>query len=205
MAFGLRSLCMMAVMLAGVVLAPIARAADPDPAIAPIESFNAALMDTMKNGPTLGYEGRIRRLTPVVTRTFDLPTMTRFAVGSTWVRMTPQEKSKLIDAFTRLTTASYANNFASFDGEQFSVEPRVETRGPDKIVQTHLTPNGGKKVSISYRMRQSGGSWKIVDVYYQGTISQLTTRRSDFAATVASGGATALLAKIEEQIAKLKM
>ena len=41
-----------------------------------------------------------------------------------------------------------------------------------------------------YRMRELGGSWKIIDVYY-GAISQLTTRRSDFAATsLNAGGAT---------------
>ncbi len=36
-------------------------------------------------------------------------------------------------------------------------------------------------------MRQSDDGWKVIDVYFNN-ISQLTTRRSDFAGPVASGG-----------------
>ena len=44
-------------------------------------------------------------------------------------------------------------------------------------------------------MQQSGGTWKIIDVY-TGSISQLTTRRSDFAASLASGGAQGLISHL---------
>jgi ABC-type transporter MlaC component len=44
-------------------------------------------------------------------------------------------------------------------------------------------------------MRESAGSWKIIDVYY-GAISQLTTRRADFTASIASGGASGLIAHL---------
>jgi phospholipid transport system substrate-binding protein len=58
-------------------------------------------------------------------------------------------------------------------------------------------------VVIDYRMRNDGGTWKIIDVLFKGTISQLTTRRSDFAATIAQGGATALVAHMDAQTEKL--
>ncbi len=77
----------------------------------------------------------------------------------------------------------------------------VLTRGPDKVVKTEMT--GGERVTLSYRMRMSGGSWKIIDVFFNGSISQLTTQRSDFSATVASGGAKALVAKLNAQADKL--
>jgi ABC-type transporter MlaC component len=44
-------------------------------------------------------------------------------------------------------------------------------------------------------MRESAGSWKIIDVYY-GAISQLTTRRADFSAPIAAGGASTLIAHL---------
>ena len=55
---------------------------------------------------------------------------------------------------------------------------------------------GAAPVTISYRMRENGGAWKIIDVFYNGSISQLTTRRSDFSATLAQGGAPALIAHL---------
>ena len=156
----------------------------------------------MKDGPSLGVMGRYRRFQPVVEDAFDLPLMTRFAVGPSWAGMSEAERQALIRAFTRLTVASYAHNFDRFDGQQFEVIPNVQTRGPDRIVQSKLTPRGKDSVALVYRMRQNGGAWKIVDIYYDA-ISQLTTRRSDFAAPLAAGGEKGLVAHIDEASAKL--
>ena len=79
--------------------------------------------------------------------------------------------------------ASYVHNFAGYSGQRFELDPNVVTRGPDKVVTTHLISPGDAPTPIAYRMRQAGGAWKIIDVFYNGAISQLTTRRADFAAT----------------------
>jgi phospholipid transport system substrate-binding protein len=169
--------------------------AGPDPAVTQIESLDNALLASMKAGPTLTMAERYRQLAPVIERTFDLPVMTAFAVGSAWANFPSEEQQALIAAFTRLTLASYAHNFTSFDGERFEIQPDVAVRGADKIVQTHLISPHSAPVNLTYRMRDSAGSWKIIDVYY-GAISQLTTRRADFAAPLASGGASGLIAHL---------
>jgi phospholipid transport system substrate-binding protein len=189
------------VVLASALGAP-ASAQTADPAAAGIEAFDASLIETMKEGPSLGVKGRYRKLTPVVERTFDLPLMTAFAVGPAWAKMSEAEHRSLIAAFTRLTAASYAHNFDRYGGERFTIDPTVQTRGPDKIVQAHLLPAHGAAVALTYRMRQGAGAWKIVDVYY-GAVSQLTTRRADFAAPLAAGGAAGLAAHLDSLVAKL--
>jgi phospholipid transport system substrate-binding protein len=182
-------------------LTPVARAAASDPAAAQIESFDSALIDTMKSG--LGVQARYRKLEPVVERTFDIPTMTRFAVGPTWSTLSPAEQQALIQAFTRLTIASWAHNFASYSGQRFDVSPNVVTRGPDKVVTTTLVSPHDDPVTIAYRMRQSaGGPWKVIDVYYNGAISQLTTRRADFQSPLQHGGPSALVAHLNALVDK---
>ena len=57
-------------------------------------------------------------------------------------------------------------------------------------------------VAIAYRLRASGGAWKIIDVFYKNSISQLATRRSDFAAVLPKGGAKALVAHLNALAAK---
>jgi phospholipid transport system substrate-binding protein len=47
-------------------------------------------------------------------------------------------------------------------------------------------------------MRESGGSWKVIDVFLEGYVSELAMRRSDFAATLAGGGAPALVARMDQ-------
>ena len=167
-----------------------------DAGVAQIQALDASLLDTMKAAKSLGAEGRARKLTPAIQQAYDLPTMTRFAVGPKWAAMSPADQAALIQAFTRMTAASYAHNFDSYSGERFVVDPAVETRGPDKLVHAHIL-SSGKPVDLTYRMRQAtDGRWKIIDVYYRGSISELTTQRSDFASALDKGGAPALLKKI---------
>ena len=180
-----------------------ARAADTDPAVATLDTFHKALIETMKQGAELGVKGRYRKLEPVVKQTFNLPVMTRFAVGTKWSEFTDADHQALIDAFTRLTVASYAHNFDSYGGERFDVNPNGQTRGVDKIVQTKLIrPNDGP-VTLNYRMRQVDGAWKVIDIYYGGGVSQLTVRRADLAATAMTGGAKALTKDLSDQADKL--
>jgi phospholipid transport system substrate-binding protein len=188
-----------AVALVIALVGPVpARAADP--AADRIQTFYNSLLDMMKRGPQLGMQGRYHAIEPAVDATFDVPAMIQFIVGPTWSAMKPGDQTALIAAFGRMTVASYAANFSSYSGEQFNVDPNVQQRGQDKFVQTTLVPKGEKPVPLMYRMRQSsaGGNWKVVDVFLNGYVSTLSMRRSDFAATLASGGAPALIAKINQ-------
>ena len=176
-----------------------ARAADtaPDPAAAQIQSFYASLLDTMKRGPQLGMQGRFRALGPAVDRAYDLATMMQLIVGPSWSTTSDADKTALLAAFRRMTIADYASNFDKFSGERFDVDPNVVQRGDDKIVQTKLTPSGASPIALIYRMRQRDGTWKIIDVFLAGYVSQAALKRSDFASTLASGGPKALAAKID--------
>jgi phospholipid transport system substrate-binding protein len=146
----------------------------------------------MQAGRTLSVGDRYHALEPVIEQAFDLPLMTSLAVGPDWASFSVEQQRAAITAFTRLTIASYAHNFRVYNGERFEIDGNVVSRGIDKVVQTHLIPRHDQPVSLIYRMRESGGIWKIIDVYY-GSISQLTTRRSDFAGPLASGGVQALV------------
>ena len=185
---------------AALAFAPAALAAPADPAAARVDALHTAIIEMMKSGA--GVRERARRITPAVEAAFDLATMTRFAVGPKWAQLTPAQQSALVAGFMRLTVANYAHNFDKFGGERFETDPNVQIRGADKIVQAKLIPPHDKPVALIYRMRQTPDGWKIIDVYYDG-VSQLTTRRSDFAEPLASGGAEGLLAHLNASSEKL--
>lgn len=173
---------------------PALHAAAADPAAQRIEALQETLVATAKAGPALGAQGRYRKLAPVVEQTFDLPLMSRYAVGPAWAAMKPADQQALVRAFSRLTVASFAHNFDRYGGERFEVDPNVAQRGPERVVQSRLsTPS--RTVMLTYRMRQGAGGWRIVDIYFDG-VSQLATRRADFQGVLASGGARALLAHL---------
>jgi phospholipid transport system substrate-binding protein len=186
----------LALALALSLFAPVARADAPDPATPAVQGFYATLLECMKGGKTLGAQGRYDKLKPVIERTFDLSTMVKYAVGPAWSTTSAEDQKALTDAFTRMTVAQYAGNFSSFDGEKFTVEPKAEIRGTDHYVKTALVAKD-QTVAFIYRMRQFGSDWRIIDILLDGSISQLSVYRSDFAATLKAGGAAALVKKID--------
>jgi phospholipid transport system substrate-binding protein len=177
-------------------------AAEADPAVHQIETFYAALTDTMKRGKELGLEGRYRALKSVVEDTFDLPAMAQLAVGPAWPMVSEADKKAMIEAFTRMTVADYAKNFASYSGEQFVADPMVKMRNQDKIVESKLIGSDKMVTPFNYRLHMAGDKWKIVDVYLNGYVSQIALKRSDFSSTVASAGAQGLAKKINDLVDK---
>jgi len=178
-------------------------AVEADPAVAPIRVFYDALLAAMKQADQLGVRGRYDKLAPVIRSTFDLPAMTRIAVGPEWTAIPPDQQAALTDGFSRMTIATYANRFDGWSGQSFEVDPEVLPRNNGRVVRTKLNRPKEEPVTLNYLMRASGDTWKIVDIYLSGTISELATQRSEFGAILKSGGPAALIESLRLQIDKL--
>lgn len=197
----LQILLSLAVLLPSSLLAvaPVSAQAS-DPAQAPVKALDDGLLGIMKSGKPAA--ARATAIGPVIDRSFDLPLMTRLSVGAGWTTASAADQSALVAAFRRMTVAQYAKNFDSWSGQAFTIDPKVDTRGGDRLVRTTLSSKSGSPTALSYRLRQSGGSWKIIDVFYRNSISQLATRRADFASVLQSGGAKALVGHLDSLAAK---
>jgi phospholipid transport system substrate-binding protein len=181
----------------------VALAQATDAAAVPVAALNTALIASMKGGKRLGFQGRVALLAPVVTRSFDLPLMTRLIVGAPWTQIGSADQTAITTAFSRFTIAQYASNFRDFSGQSFAIDPKVDARGTDRLVRTALQQAGKAAIPIGYRLRGSGGQWRIIDVFYNNAISQLTTRRADFATILATKGPKALVEHIDALTARL--
>lgn len=188
------------VMIPIITMGPAVQAQTADPARATVDALDNGLIAIMKAGGTV--QSRSATIAPVLDRAFDLPLMTRLTIGPGWTSIAPADQKALVAAFRRMTIAQYARNFDSFSGERFTVDPNVQERSGDKLVRTTLASPGDQPVAISYRLRQSGGSWKIVDVFYKNAISQVATRRADFAGVLQKQGAKGLITHLEGMAAK---
>ena len=169
-----------------------------------IEHFYADLLAVMKEGKRLSFTARYDRLAPSISRTFDLALMTRIAIGPGWAQIAADQQQRLTDVFSRYTISVYANRFDDFGGERFEVDA-TPTAGPNGvIVGSRIVKKNGEPVALNYLMRQDGsGAWKVIDVYLSGTISELATRRSEFASILRSGGAEALIESLRQRTNKM--
>ena len=154
-------------------------------------------MPTIQQAARLSVRERDRRFAPVFAAVFDIPTMTRLAVGPAWKTFSAEQQTAVRDAFARFMIADYASQIKDYSGESFVVDPQPipETRGGGEIVKTKLVQPGGRTVSINYLVRGE----RVIDIYFNGTISDLATRRDEFASIIASGGADALIKRLHDR------
>jgi phospholipid transport system substrate-binding protein len=178
-----------------------AQAVQADPAAGRVEAFCNGVIDTVKGLKGAGARARADQLRPLIEGHFELPIVAQFAVGQSWTSMTPADRTSVVAGLSRYTAARYAQEFETYSGQRCTVDPAVVTRGADKLVKTQVT-EGGETTSVDYRLREYGGAWKVVDVYFRG-VSQLATQRADFAGVLRTSGAPGLVAKLNELTARM--
>jgi phospholipid transport system substrate-binding protein len=184
--------------LAAFAISRPAGAAEP---AAAVQGFYDVLLEVMKNAEKLGFQGREQKLGPAIDQAYDLPLMTRLSVGPQWQNLSPEEQQKITAGFRAMTIATYASRFDGFSGEKFEVDRNAVEASGGKIVQTKLIQGNGEPIALNYLMRESGGSWRIIDVFLKGTVSELATRRSEFSSVLRRDGAAGLLKLLDEKTA----
>ena len=180
------------------------RAAD-DPAVArePVERLYAALDDVMARADALGFDGRYEALAPVIASSYDVNFMAQLILGSGWKELAPEQQARWVDAFTRYTVSTYADRF---DGARirFEIGAGEPAAQGTTLVRTVLHPKDEEPVKLDYRVRPGAGGFRIVDVYLNGTVSELALRRSEYSSLMKREGFDALVAALEQKSAAAK-
>ena len=163
-----------------------------------VQGLYDALLDTMKNGRTLGQSGRFTQLAPVIRRSFDIATMARLAVGPSWAGLSEAQRQQVTESFGRYISAVYADRFDSYDGQRLEVTG--EQPAPlGVMVRSQIVKANGELVKVDYMMRRNGGDWLIADIYLDSAISEVATRRSEFAAVLRADGVDGLIAALNRK------
>jgi len=196
-----------AALLAAVALAG-AHPATADPAIppaeaavAPIEELHGVLLGAMKEADALGFSGRFDRIRPVLLRVYDFAFMAEKSVGLGWRQLDEAARTRLVDAFSRLAIATYAARFDRYDGARFETLGVQPASHDTVLVKTRIVRSSGETVALDYRMRAGSDEWRIIDVFMNGTVSELALRRSEYSGVLKRQGFDALLQAIEQKIA----
>ena len=167
-----------------------------------VRSLYDALLANMRSGAALGALGRYTRIEPVVRRSFDMPLMTRLAVGPEWERLNDAQRQQISQAFERYISAVYAERFDTYSGEKLQVTGEQASPG-GTIITTEIIKSSGEPVRLNYLLRENGGAWRIADVYLNGTISELATRRSEFGSILRTQGIDGLIAMLNTKADRL--
>ena len=120
----------------------------------------------------LGESGRFAQLAPVIRSSFDIASMARLSVGPCWTGLSDTQRQEVT-------------------GEQSAPF--------GLLVTSRIVKSNGEPVEVDYVMRQNGESWLIADIYLDSAISEVATRRSEFAAILKAQGIDGLIAALNRK------
>ncbi|MFL5266555.1 MAG: ABC transporter substrate-binding protein [Stellaceae bacterium] len=163
-----------------------------------VQGLYDALLGSMKNGRTLGQSGRFTQLVPVIRQSFDIPAMARLSVGPSWAAISEAQRQQIIESFGRYIAAIYADRFDSYSGQKLQVTGEQPNPG-GVMVKSEIVKANGEPVKVDYMMRRNGEGWLISDIYLDGAISEVATRRSEFGAIIKTEGVDGLIAALNRK------
>jgi len=178
------------------------KAGDQSPT-AVVEDLHDSLLVMMKQADAMGYQGRCDYLSPVIARTIDQDFMASKSIGLHWKQLSDADKARWKETFSRLTVANYAGRFTGFDGESFETLGQVDGPRETVIVQTKIVLPKEDDVQLNYRLRENEQGWRIIDIYMNGTVSELSLRRSEYSSTLKRDGFESLVDAVDEKTASL--
>jgi phospholipid transport system substrate-binding protein len=178
--------------------------ADTTEPAAAVQSLYDALLDAMKQGEKLGFEGRYEKLKPVIHKVFDIATMCKISVGGYWTEMPTEKKNALLVAFDKYTVSTYASRFKSFNNQKFEVGATKQVPNERMMVESKIVKSDGDPVELNYLFRKNADGWQIIDVYLAGAISQLTQMRSEFSEPLQKGGVDALIQQLDQKVKQMQ-
>lgn len=198
-AFRRRCFHSLAMVLLTLTLSVPTGASDTDSAVKVVERLHAELLVVMQQARALGYEGRYQHLAPVVISSYDFPFISKIAVGRYWSEFSPDQKEKLVNTFTKLSIATYANQFTGYSGEHFKTISAEESTRGRIVINTVLIKSNGEEIELDYMLHQKELQWQIINVIAQG-VSDLSLKRAQYTLLLKKEGFDGLLQKIKDKI-----
>jgi phospholipid transport system substrate-binding protein len=86
------------------------------------------------------------------------------SVGKFWRQLGRDQKILLVDTFTELSIATYADRFAGYSGENFKAKSQRRFGQDRALVRSVLSKPRGKKRNFDSMLKRFNGAWRIVNI-----------------------------------------
>jgi len=166
-----------------------------------VVQMQSSLIQVMKDGEKLGYDGRFKFLEPVINQSHDMELIIKTILGATyWSQLDNDQKKLIINTFRELSISTYAARFTQYEGEQFEVVEQRDLPHEQKLVRSQLTKSDGGTVNFDYVLHKTEAGWRIVNILFDG-VSDLAIKRGEYRAVMQRDGFPALIELLKEKIA----
>ncbi len=120
------------------------------------------------------------RFTKLFNEDLDLDFIGKFVLGRYWRTAKPQQRSEFIDVYRQLNIQTWSARFNEFKGKHFEFLGSESSKSADQIfVNTQVPMSEGAPASVKWRVKETNGKYRIVDIIIEN-VSLAQTARSEY-------------------------
>ncbi|MGC4066499.1 MAG: ABC transporter substrate-binding protein [Polyangiaceae bacterium] len=173
--------------------------ADPNP-----EDFVRTKQDQLSSILKQPKSGaREKTVSNAIDAVFDYGELAQRSLGEEWKNRSDDERKQFRELLEGLVRQTYRRSIDSTLGWQVDFKGRTVKDGTTVVatVAKHKTDARKAPVAVDYAMKQTDGSWRVVDITIEG--SSLTQNyRSQFTKIIKKKGFGELITKMKARLAK---
>lgn len=197
-----RRLVLGMMLVAGTALA----APNPEEAQQLVEDSTGRMLEVLRTESADGevdLEAVRARLREIVLPHLDFITMTKLAVGRSWLEAEREQKRTLVEQFRELLVRTYTRALEEYDDQELEFLPLQSGAQADRVtVRSRVIPaDGGSRIPVEYSLRYHDGRWLVYDIEVDG-VSLVTTYRSSFSEIVRQEGIEGLIEHLRNKNAE---
>lgn len=139
------------------------------------------------------------RLKILVGGVFDYEAHTRESFGRYWEQLGERDRQEALRLLTALLARSSMDKVHQYRSDRIQyVSESIDAADPAAATVATRVTRDREKWEIGYRMRRSGGNWRIVDVVVEGA-SSVENNRAAFYKEIRTSGLPGLLEKLRRK------
>ncbi len=139
---------------------------------------------------------RVKRMRVLLADAFDVEAIGKFVLGIYWRRSTEDQRAEFLKLYKTVVSHSYAGLFKKYSGETFEVIRQVPVAGGGSIVYGRIKRMNGPPVAVELQVVKASGTYKAVDIKFEGVSMPLTHRKEYYSILRRNRGSVAGLLNV---------
>ncbi len=146
-------------------------------------------------------EEKDARFAKLFNEYLDLDFIGRFVLGRYWKTSTPKQRTAFIDVYREMNIKTWSKRFDEFKGKTFIFKGTTASNSANQIfVNTEVPMEQGAPAKVVWRVKETDGKFKVVDIIIEN-VSLAITARNEYTAYIKKSpdGVDGLIANLRQK------
>jgi len=189
-----------AMVVAFVIVASVARPATADSGTAPLNIVKQVVAQVLSivNDKQMAQADKQKKLRELGNANLDLNEMSRLAMGRSWRSLSADQRRRFVPVFSSFLEDAYLNKVQNYSDQDIQITKARLSEQNYAQVSGRIVQQGSDPIGLGFSLKREGGAWKIYDIAVDN-VSTLHSYRAEFQRIMSDKGFDELMRRIQDR------